>query len=164
MLLKLSKLEVAPAVTREDSDWLQKQFGSFPSAIDLALSRFPDHTEWPEYDASQEFGIAWFPGESLPNFAAVDERLTQEGFGPDRTFPFHLATEVVPRCDELWQAYQNGNGPRWIHASSTKSYWRRDGGDLYVPSVFVYPDERRVCAYWVERSFHDYYGFLVSCE
>ncbi len=165
MLLQLIELEVAPAVIREDSDWLQKQFGSFPSAIDLALSRFPDHAEWPEYDPNQKFGIAWFPGESFPNFTAVDERFIQEGFGPERrAFPFHLAIEVVPRCDELWQASQEDNGPRWIYTSSTKSYWRSDGGHLVVPGVRVPPNDRRVGSRWAVRSFPDHYGFLVSCE
>jgi hypothetical protein len=163
--LEVIKFEPVPVVTREDPNWLAKQFGSFPSAIDLALSRFSNHDEWPEFDPTQKYGIAWFKGESFPNFTAVDERLTKEGFGPDRrTFPFHLAIEVVPRYDELWSRCQQGNGPRWIYASSTQSYWRYVDGDLYVPFVGVVPDSRGVYACWVKGSFDGSSGFLVSCE
>ena len=106
MPLKIFEFDVVPVVTREDPNWLAKPFGSFPSAIDLALSRFPDHEEWPECDPAQKFGVAWFEDESFPNFTAVDERLITEGFDPDqRTFPFHLAIEVVPRCYELCYRY-----------------------------------------------------------
>jgi hypothetical protein len=163
--LKINLLEQPAPVDREDSNWLAKLFGNFPSAIDLALSRFPDHDKWPEYDPNSQYGIVQFKGESFPNFNAVDERLSLEGFGPDqRTFPFHLATEVVPRCDELWQASQQGEGPRWIHTSSTQSLWRYDVGDLYVPYVDVPPGSRKVDACWVEFDFDDDYGFLVSCK
>jgi len=163
--LQVIKLEVVPVVAREDPDWLRKLFGSFPSAIDLALDRFPDHKEWPEFDPSKQYGVAWFQGESFENWAAVDKRLADEGFGPDRrTYPFHLASEVVPRCDELWRKCQDGKGPRWIHTSSSKSVWRNGGGNLYLPYVDVHPDHREVSAHWVEYDFSDDSGFLVPCE
>ena len=165
MSLKVIPIEKVVPVNREDPNWLKSLFGDFPSAIDLALNRFPDHDKWPEYDPNLKYGIAWFEGESFPNFNAVDERLAQEGFGPDkRTFPFHLAIEVVPRCDQLWKACQQGEGPRWIHTSSTQSYWRDDDGGLCLPYVFVSPDDRGVDASWVRRNFHDGGGFLVSCK
>jgi len=162
--LKVITFDAVPAVTREDPDWLRKQFGSFPSAIDLSLGRFPHIAEWPEADSSKKYGVAWFEGETFPNWPAVDQRLSNEGYGPDRrTYPFHLATEVVPRLDELWTKCQAGEGPRWIFASSPNAVWRHGGGRLYVPYVYVYPDYREVSAGWVEHDWFDF-GFLVSCE
>lgn len=165
MALQIIKFEVVPAVTQKDPGWLTRLFGNFPRAIDLALDRFPDHKEWPETDSSKQFGIAWFEGENFPNWAAVDKRLSDEGYGPDRrTFPFHLATEVVPRCDELWKCHQDDKGPRWIFASSPKALWRIGGGFLYLPCVHVHPDDRGVNTHWVEDSFDDFHGFLVLCK
>ena len=171
-MLQIIKLEVVPVVTRENPDWLKNQFSSFPTAIDLALSRFPDHSEWPEPDPAKQFSVAWFEGESFPDFNAVDLRLTEEselrvkqGLSPlVRTFPFDLATGVVPRVNEAWALAKEGKGPRWIYASSSKAFWRFDDGDLYLPYVYVKPDYRKVDANWVGSSFDDYGGFLVSCE
>lgn len=165
MALQIIELGVVPVVTRKDPDWLKKLFGSFPSAIDLALCRFPDHKEWPEFDPTKTYDVAWFEGETFANWAAVDKRLTEEDFGPDRrTYPLHLATEVVPRCDELWRKCQDGKGPRWIYASSAKSFWRHSVGDLCLPCVHVSPGDRRVRARWVECGFRDGDGFLVPRE
>ena len=164
MSLKIFELPVVPVISKDDPEWLKNLFGSFPSAINLAHDNFPHFTEWPEVKPGQKLGIVWFEDETFENWEAVDQRLTAEGYGPDkRTIPPQLA-EIVPKCDELWQLRQEGKGPAWIYASDGKSVWRNAFGDLYLPYVDLNPGFRRVNAYWVKYKFDDNDGFLVVCE
>ena len=165
--LKVIQLQVVPAVTREDPEWLKKMVGSFPTSIDLAPAEkwFPHVAEWPQVDESRQYGIAWFEDEGFSNFDAVDQRLTDESFGPDRRTQLpHLAKFVIPRCDDLWRLRQEGKGPAWIYASDRKAVWRSADGHLYLPCVGLGPAYRTVDAFYVENDFYDSGGFLVACE
>lgn len=163
-MLELVQLSVVPVINKEDPEYLKKIFGSFPSNINLAHDNFPHLTDWPEIKPDQKLGIVRFKDEIFPNWEAVDQRLTAEGYGPDkRTLPPHLAQYVVPKCDALWKIHQDGKGPSWVFASDPKSVWRA-GDNLYLPFVSLHPTYRRVRADRVGRKLGDDNGFLVVCE
>ena len=164
-MLEITELGDGPVVTRKDPDWLKWQFGSLSSAIDLSHGRFPYFAEWPEVNLGRKLIVVRFKDETLPNWAAVDERLTVEGYGPEcRTFPFDLAYFVVPQVDEQWRKYRRGWGPAWVYVSDGKSLWTDDDGNLFLPCVGMGSGYCRVHARKVEAPFSDYGGFLVSRE
>lgn len=164
-MICVEKLSRPVVVPREDPGWLKAQFGSFHSALDLAHDRFPHFAEWPEFDPTKTYAVVWFEGDTLSNWEAVDKRLTEEGYGPDRrTYPFHLASEVVPQVVKLWKQRKEGKGPGWIYASDGKSVWRNDDGRLYLPYVLLEPGCCGVYARYVGYEFRDFEGFLVVCE
>lgn len=158
-------------VDRNDPKWLEMLFGNFPSSIDLTDKTFPSMPEWPENAESKKFKIIWFPNEMFKNFDEADARLTAEGFGLKcRTFPFDLATEIVPRVDQLWQCAKVGKGPCHIYVSSTNAL-HHGPATRFLTCIDLHPNNRLIGARPIDDEFGKYpmwgtdsydEGFLVK--
>lgn len=148
----------------KSSDWLYQILGSFPAVISLAPADqyFPRINDWrmPIYSPKRH-GVVWYEGEVFLDFKGVDERLTSDGFGPDRRTELHrIITQVVPRCDYLWRH----GCPLCVVASSVLSFWQTSGDYCYLPGVFLVPKDKTIITRSVTSDFDERVGFLVELE
>lgn len=166
IVLHVIELRVV-SVSREDPNWLKKQFWEFPSVVNISPDMFPDYKKWPDVVPCRKYALAWFEGETFSGFDAVDRRLLAEGIGSERrTFPPELVTVVVPRCDELWELSEQGEGPGPgdIYPSSPLSLWRGSEGSLCLPHINLHPKYRwGLDVSWVGGGLYNS-SFLVACE
>lgn len=91
---------------------------------------------------SDEYAVVWFPGETLENFEAVDERLTAEGFGAEkRTNNTELLNNVhyqalcVPATRE-WREKLDNAGLNAVFCSDREST-KRFGNVIGLPYVIL---------------------------